>query len=104
MTITTLSSREFQQNANLAQKASHNGPVIITNRGKPAQVLLSITDYQRMIGKHRNIVESEEATFKEIVPVAVFPIHPPGKIDQELLEDPLQKFRVRTSLQFLGVV
>jgi len=58
MTITTLSSREFQQNANLAQKASHNGPVIITNRGKPAQVLLSIADYQRMIGKHRNIVDS----------------------------------------------
>jgi prevent-host-death family protein len=58
MAIKTISSREFQQNANLAQKASHNGPVIITNRGKPAQVLLSITDYQRMIGKHRNIVDS----------------------------------------------
>jgi prevent-host-death family protein len=58
MAIKTISSREFQQNANLAQKASQNGPVIITNRGKPAQVLLSITDYQRMIGKHRNIVDA----------------------------------------------
>jgi len=58
MTITTLSSREFQQNANLAQKASHNGPVFITNRGKLSQVLLSIEHYQRMIEKKRNIVEA----------------------------------------------
>jgi prevent-host-death family protein len=58
MTITTLSSREFQQNANLAQKASQKGPVFITNRGEPVQVLLSIKDYQAMIGKRRNIVEA----------------------------------------------
>jgi prevent-host-death family protein len=58
MTITKLSSREFQQNANLAQKASNSGPVFITNRGKPAQVLLSIKDYQQMIGMKRNLVEA----------------------------------------------
>ncbi|MEP7457415.1 type II toxin-antitoxin system prevent-host-death family antitoxin [Phyllobacterium sp. SB3] len=58
MTITTLSSREFQQNANQAQKAARSGPVFITNRGKPAQVLLSIEEYQRIIGKRRNIVEA----------------------------------------------
>lgn len=58
MTITTVSSREFQQNANQAQKASRSGPVFITNRGKPAQVLLSIEEYQRILGKPRNIVEA----------------------------------------------
>jgi len=58
VTITTLSSREFQQNANLAQKASQKGPVFITNRGEPVQVLLSIKDYQKMSGKKRNIVDA----------------------------------------------
>ena len=58
MAITTVSSREFQQNANQAQKASRSGPVFITNRGKPTQVLLSIEEYQRLLGKTRNIVEA----------------------------------------------
>lgn len=58
MTITTLSSREFQQNANQAQKAARNGPVFITNRGRTAHVLLSYEDYQRITGRSRNIVEA----------------------------------------------
>lgn len=56
MTITTLSSREFQQNANQAQKAARSGPVFITNRGKPTQVLLSIEEYQKITGQRRSIV------------------------------------------------
>ena len=58
MTITTLSSREFQQNANRAQNATRTGPVFITNRGRPAHVLLSYEDYQRLTGKSRSIVEA----------------------------------------------
>ena len=58
MTITTLSSREFQQNANQAQKAARNGPVFITNRGRTAHVLLSFEDYQRITGGGRNLVEA----------------------------------------------
>lgn len=58
MTITTLSSREFQQNANQAQKAAQTGPVFITKRGRPAQVLLSIEEYQRITGERRNIIEA----------------------------------------------
>lgn len=58
MTITTLSSREFQQNANQAQKAAHNGPVFITNRGRTAHVLLSYEEYQRITGDRRTIVEA----------------------------------------------
>ena len=48
MTITTLSSREFNQNASEAKKAANKGPVFITDRGKPAHVLLSIAEYQRI--------------------------------------------------------
>lgn len=58
MAITTLSSREFNQDTSRAKKASSNGPVFITDRGKPAHVLLSIEDYQRLSGQRRNIVDA----------------------------------------------
>ncbi len=32
--------------------------MFITDRGKPAHVLLSIEDYQRLTGKHRSIVDA----------------------------------------------
>jgi prevent-host-death family protein len=57
MTTTTLSSREFNQNASGAKKAAENGPVIITDRGKPAHVLITFDQYQELSGKKKNIVE-----------------------------------------------
>lgn len=56
MTVTTLSSREFNQDTSRAKKAASKGPVFITDRGKPAHVLLSIGEYRRLTGKRRNIV------------------------------------------------
>lgn len=58
MTITTLSSRELNQDVTRAKKATKNGPVFITDRGKPAHVLLSIEEYQRLTGQRRNIADS----------------------------------------------
>jgi prevent-host-death family protein len=58
MTITTLSSREFQQNANKAQKAAQDGPVFITNRGRTAHVLLSYEEYRQITGGRRSLVEA----------------------------------------------
>ncbi len=58
MTITTLSSREFNQDTSRAKKAALKGPVFITDRGKPAHVLLSIEDYQRLTGGHRKIADA----------------------------------------------
>jgi prevent-host-death family protein len=55
--ITTLSSREFNQDASRAKKAAKNGPVFITDRGRPAHVLLSIEEYQKIKGKGKNIAE-----------------------------------------------
>jgi prevent-host-death family protein len=58
MTITTLSSREFNQDTGRAKKAATEGPVFITDRGKPAHVLLSIKDYQRLAGgREGSIIE-----------------------------------------------
>jgi prevent-host-death family protein len=53
--ITTLSSREFNQDTGKAKKASETGPVFITDRGKPAHVLMTFTDYQRVLGKRKNM-------------------------------------------------
>jgi prevent-host-death family protein len=58
MTITTLSSREFNQDTSRAKKAALEGPVFITDRGKPAHVLLCIEDYQRITGQRRSIVDA----------------------------------------------
>jgi len=57
MTITTISSREFNQDTSGAKKAARQGPVFITDRGKPAHVLLSIEDYQKLTGLNADIVD-----------------------------------------------
>ncbi|AOV16051.1 prevent-host-death protein [Acidihalobacter aeolianus] len=58
MTITTLSSRELNQDISRAKKATKIGPVFITDRGKPAHVLLSFEEYQRLTRQHRNIADA----------------------------------------------
>ena len=54
---TTLSSREFNQDTSRAKKAAKRGPVIITDRGRPSHVLLTIEEYQRLLGPSASIVE-----------------------------------------------
>lgn len=58
MTITTMSSREFNQRASEARRAANNGPVFITHRGQPAHVLMSFNDYQRFTRQRRNIADA----------------------------------------------
>jgi prevent-host-death family protein len=57
VTITTLSSRAFNQDAGRAKRATKDGPVFITDRGRPAHVLLSIEEYQRITGGQRKIAD-----------------------------------------------
>ena len=54
---TTLSSREFNQDTSRAKKAAKRGPVIITDRGLPSHVLLTIEEYERLLGPSASIVE-----------------------------------------------
>ena len=58
MTVTTFTSREFNQNLARAKRAAKSGPVIVTDRGRPAHVLLGIDDYRRLAGKSRNLAEA----------------------------------------------
>lgn len=55
--ITTISSREFNQDTSGAKKATKEGPVFITDRGRPAHVLLTIEDYQKLAGGSVSIVD-----------------------------------------------
>lgn len=50
MTLTTISSREFNQDVSSAKRAAEAGPVVITDRGEPAYVLLRHDAYRRLLG------------------------------------------------------
>ncbi len=58
VSITTITSREFNQDAGGAKRAAERGPVIITDRGRPAHVLLSFDDYQKLIGASPSLLEA----------------------------------------------
>jgi hypothetical protein len=50
--------REFNQDASGAKKAARRGPVFITDRGRPAPVLLTIEDYRRLAGGDLSLVDA----------------------------------------------
>ena len=47
---TMVTSREFNQDLAAAKRAAKEGPVIVTDRGKPAFMLLSHAEYRRLAG------------------------------------------------------
>ncbi len=57
MMITTMTSREFNQDVSRVKRASSFGPVFITDRGQVAHVLLTITDYQELTNTKESIVD-----------------------------------------------
>lgn len=74
MGMTTISSREFNQDASGAKRAALDGPVFITDRGRPAHVLLSIEVYQRLTGRQESILDllaDPEAADVEFTPERV---------------------------------
>jgi PHD/YefM family antitoxin component YafN of YafNO toxin-antitoxin module len=46
-------SRAFNQDTAGAKRAARKGPVIVTDRGKPAYVLVSIEEFRRLEQRHR---------------------------------------------------
>ena len=57
MTITKLSSRDFNQDTSRAKRAAKRGPVFITDRGRPSHVLLTVEEYQKITGGQKSIVD-----------------------------------------------
>ena len=52
-----LTSREFNRDVSLAKRAAQVEPVLITDRGQPTHVLMSIGDYRRLTGEGESILE-----------------------------------------------
>ena len=50
MSVHTFSSRDFTRDVSSAKRAAADGPVVITDRGRPAYALLKIDEYYRMVG------------------------------------------------------
>lgn len=52
-----LTSREFNRDVSHAKRAALAEPVLITDRGQPTHVLLSIGEYRRLTGEGENILD-----------------------------------------------
>ncbi len=70
MTI-RMTSREFNQDTSGAKKAAEHGPVYITDRGRPAHVLMTFDAYQELVGPHRALDLLAEPSGIEDVELAV---------------------------------
>lgn len=57
MSITTITSREFNHDRGGAKKAAQKGPVFITDRGRPSLVLMTAEEYRRLTGKKKDLAE-----------------------------------------------
>jgi PHD/YefM family antitoxin component YafN of YafNO toxin-antitoxin module len=53
MSLLTFSSRDFTRDVSAAKRAAAQGPVIITDRGRPAFTLLTFEAYKKMSGKRK---------------------------------------------------
>ena len=77
--MSTLTSREFNQDTGRAKKEALNGPVYITDRGKPSHVLLSYEEYKAMTEKKATIGELLSMDGVEDIEFA------PGKVNDQAI-------------------
>jgi prevent-host-death family protein len=56
--MTTMTSREFNHDTARAKRAAAQGPVIITDRGRPAHVLMSYEEYARLRSGRRTLADA----------------------------------------------
>lgn len=55
--MSTMSSREFNQDVGKAKKAARLEPVFVTDRGRPTHVLMSFEAFRQMTGRTESIVD-----------------------------------------------
>ncbi|WP_369062431.1 type II toxin-antitoxin system Phd/YefM family antitoxin [Caulobacter sp. 73W] len=90
--ITTVSSREFNQDPSGVKKAATNGPVVITDRGRPAYVVLTFDQYRKLTAARLplsailGMADSEEITFE---PQAADIRSRPADFDERLYSTPM---------------
>ena len=52
-----ISSREFNQDTSSAKRFASDGPVIITDRGKPAHVLMTYQEFSRLTDRKQRVTD-----------------------------------------------
>jgi prevent-host-death family protein len=52
-----ITSREFNRDVSQAKREARSEPVLITDRGQPTHVLMSIADFRRLTGENETIVD-----------------------------------------------
>jgi prevent-host-death family protein len=55
--MTTISSRDFNQDVSRAKRAALNEPVFITDRGRPSHVLLSFESFRQLTSQGETIID-----------------------------------------------
>ncbi|MEX0427631.1 type II toxin-antitoxin system Phd/YefM family antitoxin [Nocardioides sp. DS6] len=55
--MVTMTAREFNRDVSAAKRKAASGPVVITDRGEPAYVLLSVEEYRRLGEKGADLVD-----------------------------------------------
>lgn len=53
--MVTITSREFNRDVSAAKRAAEAGPVTITEHGRRAHVLLTASDYDRLVGQDERV-------------------------------------------------
>lgn len=56
-TMKLLSSREFNRDVSQAKRLAQAEPVLITDRGQPTHVLMSMAEYRRLSGEAESILD-----------------------------------------------
>lgn len=53
----SMTAREFNRDVSAAKRAADDAPLVITDRGEPAYVLLSIDEFQRLSANGQALVD-----------------------------------------------
>lgn len=56
--MATVTSRDFNNDLAAAKRCAASEPVIITDRGRPAFVLMSMQEFTRLRAERRNIIDA----------------------------------------------
>lgn len=58
MAETAMTSREFNHDVSAAKRAAAHGPVVITDRGRPSHVLLTVEDWRALTGARAGLAQA----------------------------------------------
>lgn len=64
MSIKTITSREFNQDLASAKRSAADGPVFVTDRGRPSLVLVSYDEWVVLAGKGTSIAAALMGTLE----------------------------------------